>query len=124
MSNATDALARTRPMLAGLIERKSRATQSKMRAIEAIASEIGASSSWVQKVIYSQTGIVVRHHVFVNIASAYARLCERIETEAQIERARAMAILEGAHASIAGDQGMGARLSGPQGGREGSTAAV
>lgn len=96
-----DTLNHARPFAAALVDREERRTGSRMTAYEIVASTVGVSSSWLRKLLGRQPGLIVEAHEFLNIAHAYRSLCERIEAEAQRERALAAALREKADAALA-----------------------
>lgn len=106
MMTAADALSYARPFAAALVERDERTAGSRMAAYEMVAQRIGVSPSWLRKLVGRQPGLVVEAHEYLNIAAAYRRLCERVEAEAERERALAAALREKADAALASAPGM------------------
>ena len=82
MLSATDAINEIRPIARALVEREERSTNSRMAAYERVASRVGASSSWLRKLVGRQE-VALAAHTYENIKQAYRRACERIEHEAE-----------------------------------------
>lgn len=80
-----------RPIAAALVDREQRTTQSRMAAYERVAFRVGASSSWLRKLIGRQD-VSLAAHTYQNLKLAYARACERLEAEAEAEKRAFMAL--------------------------------
>ena len=88
MTTAARLLDEARMKSAALVARESLRAGSKMRAYEAVARRIGASSSWLRHLIGRQDGVSLPAAVMEDLRDAYTRLCERVEQRAEsIERA-------------------------------------
>lgn len=87
-------------MIAALVEQEEDRAGARMTAYEVVARQVGVTASWVRKFIGRQP-LVVEAHEYLNIVSAYTRLCERIEVDAELRRQRAAALREDAHAALA-----------------------
>ena len=104
MIGPADAINEIRPIARALVEREERTTHSRMAAYERVASRVGASSSWLRKLIGRQD-VSLAAHTYQNMKLAYARACERLEAEAEAEK-RAFLALGGNHETA---EGMGAQ---------------
>ena len=106
MIGPADAINEIRPIARALVEREERTTHSRMAAYERVASRVGASSSWLRKLIGRQD-VSLAAHTYQNMKLAYARTCERLEAEAEAEK-RAFLALGGNHetAESMGAQGI------------------
>lgn len=105
---ADDTTTRILPLLAKLIQHKTRETGSKMTAYARIAAKVGGSASWLRKLLGRQPNVDLAAHQYLNILSLYRRLCERLETEAENERAKLEILWSQTDASLQGDFPMGA----------------
>jgi hypothetical protein len=103
MLGPADAINEVRPIARALVEREERSLHSRMAAYERVASRVGASSSWLRKLIGRQD-VSLAAHTYQNLKLAYARACERLEAEAEAEK-RAFMALGGNDAT---SEGMGA----------------
>ncbi len=115
MTSATETVDRVRPFAAALVERAERQTGSRMAAYERVASTVGVSDGWLRKLIGRQPDIGLAAWQYLNIVSAYRGLCERIEAEAEHERARAAALRRQADEAYFGAMGVVASEARPQG---------
>ena len=105
MLSATDAINEIRPIARALVEREERSTNSRMAAYERVASRVGASSSWLRKLVGRQE-VALAAHTYENIKQAYRRACERIEHEAEADKRAFIAL--GAN-NYAADQSLGGK---------------
>lgn len=90
---AAMALDRARAKACALVTYAERSTGSKMNAYGWVARQIGVSSSWVRKLIGRQAGLELEAHEYLNLATLYARTCERLERDAQSERRAWLALI-------------------------------
>lgn len=97
---AADAINEARPIASALVQREERQAGSRMAAYERVARTVGASPSWLRKLIGRQDVSLAAHH-FENLKTAYRRACERIEAEAEAEK-RAFLALGAKHAADSG----------------------
>lgn len=116
--SATDMQERARPFARALVEHQERRTGSRMAAYEGVASWVGVSSSWLRKLIGRQN-VDLGAHEFFNLASVYRSVCERIEADAQHQRALAAALRGKADEAMGSGLGVDLRVSGSEEGREG-----
>lgn len=72
----------TQGRLKTLLEDERAKAGSVMSAYPRVARKVGASPSWVQRVLGRYDGVTVPAHIFLNIEAAYERLCERLEAKA------------------------------------------
>jgi hypothetical protein len=85
----------TQSALRILIEQEGRRLGSKTEAYESVARTIGASSSWIRKYLtYDDRVAEPRVSLFQSISRAYDNICNRVEQEQHIERAKLAAIRE------------------------------
>jgi len=103
MLSPTDTIDEIRPIARALVEREERNTRSRMLAYDRVASRVGASSSWLRKLV-GRHDVALASHTYQNLKLAYARACERLEAEAEAEK-RAFMALGGKDAT---SEGMGA----------------
>lgn len=103
MQTADSVLNKLRPLAAMLVKHKQFETGSKMQAYERVASKVGASSSWLRKLIGRQPNVDVAAHQYLNILSLYRKLCERIEAKAEEERRKLEALMGHADAFLESD---------------------
>lgn len=96
MFTAHETIDQLRPIAVVLVDREERHTRSRMTAYQRIASRVGVSSSWLQKLI-GRRPVSVALHEGMNLLMAYRRLCERIEAEADHERKTMLALKENKH---------------------------
>jgi len=99
MITAADTTDRARPIAAALVEREERTTRSRMTAYDRVASRIGVSASWLQKLI-GRRHVAIAAHEFFNLYAAYQRLCERVEADAEHERRLLIALKDQTHAAL------------------------
>ena len=112
---ARDALRRIRPHVVRLVEDRARQVGSKMAAYDDVAREVGASATWVQRVVGRRGGVrpvqvevddgrsdrvEVSLAQGMNIAAAIERLSRRVEAEAETARVRAAALRQAAADSV------------------------
>lgn len=81
----------TFPILTALVERATRRAGSKMHAYADVGREIGESASWVRKFLGRQP-VRLDADTYLAIRDRYARECERWEAEADLQRARFLAL--------------------------------
>ena len=67
-----------RERLHPLVQHQERLSGSRMAAYRGVASRIGVSRDWVQRVIGRQP-VVIRTHQWINLNTVYHSLCARIE---------------------------------------------
>jgi hypothetical protein len=91
MLTRADMTHETRAYVVALIERERKILGSRMSAYERIASMVGVSSDWLQKII-GRRFCEVEAHEFLNIQFAYERLCSRVERAADHEEQRVAAL--------------------------------
>ncbi|WP_375408544.1 hypothetical protein [uncultured Methylobacterium sp.] len=88
----------------GLVERlvaeRFKETGSRITAAEDIAAAVGKSASWLRKLRSGSAGAVVTLADAMNVATAYDRLCSRIEAAAETEKARAAALRRNTDAAV------------------------
>lgn len=112
MLTAPQTAEQARPFAAELVARVERQTGSRMAAYERVASTVGVSARWLRKLIGRQP-IELAAHEYLNIVAAYRSLCERIEAEAELERARAAALRRQADEALRGAMAPLAGVAGP-----------
>jgi hypothetical protein len=105
MISAADSVDRVRPFAAALVQSEERRRGSRMSAYHAVAQVVGVSESWVRRLL-GRRHVVVEHHHALNLASAYRRLCERIEAEAERERQITNALRREADEIVASTAGL------------------
>lgn len=82
----------TRSVANALVERAERQTGSRMAAYEMVAQMVGTSSSWLRKFIKGHEAKEPGWTTGWNILDQYNRICERVDTEIEIERAKILAL--------------------------------
>jgi hypothetical protein len=95
-----------------------------MVAYSDVGRAIGESASWVRKFLGRQP-VRLDADTFLAIKAAYARECERLEAEAELEKARFFALGGRIDAMDQGEAGeMGLAKGGPAPGERSSSALV
>jgi hypothetical protein len=79
------------PLVGALVDRARYRAGSRMIAYSDVGRAIGESASWVRKFLGRQP-VRLDADTFLAIKAAYVRECERIEAEAELERARFFAL--------------------------------
>lgn len=97
---AEDAAGRVRPLVEALVAERFKETGSRTVAVEDVASLIGKSVSWIKRLRSGSTEVIVALHDAMNVATAYDRLCSRIEAAAETEKARAEALRRSTDAAV------------------------
>lgn len=87
-----DITALTRSAAATIVQRRERDSGSRMVAYEQVASMIGVSSSWLRKFIGRSPDAKPSLVTGFNILALYDRMCARVETEIEKERAQIAAL--------------------------------
>ena len=124
MLTATHTLDRARSFADMMVRAEWRRHGSKMRAYAEVADLVGKSPSWLRKLLGRADGIAIGAHEYLNIAAAYAALCERIEAAAAHERAITARLQEAAHAALASDPRLHHRGAGATGEGTGAAASI
>lgn len=91
----------SRPMLDGLMGCAERRVGSRMIAYGDVGRAIGATGSWVRKFLGGQP-VRLDADTFLNIKAAYDAQCARWEAEADLQRARFLALGRGTDAMAEG----------------------
>ncbi len=98
MASATMTAA-TKSALRLLLEQEARRLGSKTLAYESVAKTIGSSTSWIRKFItYDDRVAEPRMSLFQSISKAYDSICNRVEQEQDVERAKLAAVRDQIHA--------------------------
>lgn len=97
---AEDAAGRVRPLVEALVAERFKETGSRTVAVEDIAALIGKSASWIKRLRAGSSEVIVALHDAMNVATAYDRLCSRIEAAAETEKARAAALRRSTDAAV------------------------
>lgn len=103
MMDAVAMTALTRSAAAAWVDREAARTGSRTLGYEIVAQSIGASASWLRKFVTEHAEVKQPPWtVGWNILSLYRRLCERVELETEIERAKARALRDEINAATQG----------------------
>jgi hypothetical protein len=102
MITAEQALERARSPLAALVAERERSAGSRMRAYGLVGAPLGRSATWVRKVLGRAPDVTVGLHDALNIATLYARVCDRIDASAEQVEASNNTLREELHAALSG----------------------
>lgn len=94
-----DITALTRSAAATMVQRRERDSGSRMVVYEQVASMIGVSSSWLRKFIGRSPDAKPSLVTGFNILALYDRMCARVESEINNERAKIDALRNEIHAA-------------------------
>ncbi len=101
-----DDMAAARPAVARLLRYEEVFAGSRMRAYERVGELIDEGASWVRRLVGGSERVTVRRCTWLNIAAAYATLCERIEAAAEHERGLEALLRSETDAALDSDLGL------------------